>query len=188
MHRARAQGDGGDPPPHRRRQGGPDACLIPPWLVRIDVTLEPREVNGQPGAIFRARGNKVLFTLTLDVLDGQIQTIRSVSNPDKLRHVGFGGGRLGDRPRSGPGRAGTRIDRKSSTTSGRGSAGPGAAGPGRPRAGFLTGGCPGRPGQRWVMTVVTGSPNRRSACRGRSAPSQRENGWGRVATMISSNW
>ena len=59
-----------------------------PWLVRIDVTLEPREVNGQPGAIFRDRDHKVLFTLTLDVLDGQIQTIRSVSNPDKLRHVG----------------------------------------------------------------------------------------------------
>jgi RNA polymerase sigma-70 factor (ECF subfamily) len=59
-----------------------------PWLVRIDVTLEPREVNGQPGAIFRDRDNKVLLTLTLDVLDGQIQTIRSVSNPDKLGHVG----------------------------------------------------------------------------------------------------
>jgi RNA polymerase sigma-70 factor (ECF subfamily) len=59
-----------------------------PWLVRIDVTLEPREVNGQPGAIFRDRDNKVLITLTLDVLDGQIQAIRSVSNPDKLRHVG----------------------------------------------------------------------------------------------------
>jgi len=59
-----------------------------PWLVRIDVTLEPREVNGQPGAIFRARDNKVLFTWTLDVLDGRIQTIRSVSNPDELRHVG----------------------------------------------------------------------------------------------------
>jgi RNA polymerase sigma-70 factor (ECF subfamily) len=59
-----------------------------PWLVRIDVTLEPREVNGQPGAIFRDRGGKVLNTLALDVLDGQIQTIRSVSNPDKLGHVG----------------------------------------------------------------------------------------------------
>ena len=59
-----------------------------PWLARIDVTLEPHEVNGQPGAIFRDRDNKVLFTLTLDVLDGQIQTVRSVSNPDKLRHVG----------------------------------------------------------------------------------------------------
>jgi RNA polymerase sigma-70 factor, ECF subfamily len=59
-----------------------------PWLVRIDVTLEPREVNGQPGAIFRDRDNKVLFALTLDVLDGRVQTIRSVSNPDKLGHVG----------------------------------------------------------------------------------------------------
>jgi RNA polymerase sigma-70 factor, ECF subfamily len=59
-----------------------------PWLVRIDVTFEPREVNCQPGAIFRDRDDKVLFTLTLDVLDGRIQTIRSVSNPDKLGHVG----------------------------------------------------------------------------------------------------
>jgi len=59
-----------------------------PWLVRIGVTVEPREVNGQPGAIFRDRDNKVLLTMTLDVLDGQIQTIRSVSNPDKLGHVG----------------------------------------------------------------------------------------------------
>jgi RNA polymerase sigma-70 factor (ECF subfamily) len=57
-------------------------------LVRIDVTMEPREVNGQPGAVFRDRDNKVLSTVTLDVLDGQIQAIRSVSNPDKLGHVG----------------------------------------------------------------------------------------------------
>jgi hypothetical protein len=59
-----------------------------PWLIRIDVTPEPREVNGQPGAIFRDRDGKVLFTLVLDVLDGQIQMIRSVSNPDKLAHLG----------------------------------------------------------------------------------------------------
>ncbi len=59
-----------------------------PWLVRIDVTLEPHEVNGQPGAIFRDRDHKVLNTLTLDILDGQIQTIRSVINPDKLGHLG----------------------------------------------------------------------------------------------------
>jgi RNA polymerase sigma-70 factor, ECF subfamily len=63
-------------------------AAILPWLVRLDMTLEPREVNGQPGAIFRDRDSKVLLTLTLDVLDGQIQTIRSVSNPDKLGHLG----------------------------------------------------------------------------------------------------
>ena len=50
--------------------------------------MEPHEVNGQPGAIFRDRDNKVLTTWTLDVLDGRIQTIRSVQNPDKLGHVG----------------------------------------------------------------------------------------------------
>jgi RNA polymerase sigma-70 factor (ECF subfamily) len=59
-----------------------------PWLARIEVGLEPHEVNGQPGAIFRDRDGKVLYVLALDVLDGQIQTIRSVSNPDKLRHLG----------------------------------------------------------------------------------------------------
>jgi RNA polymerase sigma-70 factor (ECF subfamily) len=59
-----------------------------PWLVRIDVQVEPREVNGQPGAIFRDRDDKMLLALTLDVLDGQVQTIRTVSNPDKLGHLG----------------------------------------------------------------------------------------------------
>ncbi|MFV5992757.1 RNA polymerase sigma-70 factor [Streptomyces sp. NPDC056231] len=59
-----------------------------PRMARIDVTFEPHEINCQPGAIFRDRNDKVLHTLTLDVLDGQIQTIRSVINPDKLGHVG----------------------------------------------------------------------------------------------------
>ena len=57
-------------------------------FARIGVVLEPHEVNGQPGAIFRDPDGKVLSTLALDVLDGQIQAIRSVINPDKLGHVG----------------------------------------------------------------------------------------------------
>jgi RNA polymerase sigma-70 factor, ECF subfamily len=59
-----------------------------PGFVRIGVVVEPHEVNGQPGAIFRVRDNKVLSTLALDILDGRIQTIRTVINPDKLGHVG----------------------------------------------------------------------------------------------------
>lgn len=59
-----------------------------PWLVRIGVEVDPHEVNGQPGAIFRDRDNKVLSTWTLDVLDGRIQTIRLMQNPDLLGHVG----------------------------------------------------------------------------------------------------
>ncbi len=59
-----------------------------PLLTALDVKLEPHEVNGQPGAILRDRDDKVINTLALDVLDGQIQAIRAVSNPDKLGHVG----------------------------------------------------------------------------------------------------
>ena len=59
-----------------------------PMLVRIDAAMQSHELNGQPGAILRDRDGKVVSTLMLDVLDGQIQTIRAVVNPDKLRHVG----------------------------------------------------------------------------------------------------
>ena len=87
-------GDGGGKAPQLARSivgAGNVARVLTsffPWLVRIEVTFEPHEVNGQPGAIFRDRDGKVLYAVTLDVLDGQIQTIRSVSNPDKLRHLG----------------------------------------------------------------------------------------------------
>ncbi|MFJ1587856.1 RNA polymerase sigma-70 factor [Streptomyces sp. NPDC088197] len=59
-----------------------------PWFFRIDVTVEAHEINGQPGMIFRDRDRKVLNVWTLDVLDGRIQMINSVSNPDKLGHLG----------------------------------------------------------------------------------------------------
>ena len=59
-----------------------------PVLAKIDARVEQREVNGQPGAIVHDRDGEVVGTLTLDTLDGQIQTIRTVANPDKLGHVG----------------------------------------------------------------------------------------------------
>ncbi|MEU3274329.1 RNA polymerase sigma-70 factor [Saccharomonospora sp. NPDC006951] len=59
-----------------------------PLMLRVDVTVEPRDVNGQSGALFRDRDGKVLHTLILDVLDGRIQMIRGVANPDKLGHLG----------------------------------------------------------------------------------------------------
>ena len=63
------------------------ASMIPLFLG-IGGTLEPHVVNGQPGAIFRDRDGLVLNTWALDVLDGRIQAIRTVLNPDKLGHVG----------------------------------------------------------------------------------------------------
>jgi RNA polymerase sigma-70 factor (ECF subfamily) len=59
-----------------------------PSLTRLGVTVEPHEVNGQPGAILRDRDGGILQVLALDVLDGRIQTVRGVANPDKLGHLG----------------------------------------------------------------------------------------------------
>ncbi len=63
------------------------AAMFSPF-TQIGVVMEPREVNGQPGAIFRDREGKVVNTWAFDVLDGRIQTIHTVLNPDKLRHLG----------------------------------------------------------------------------------------------------
>jgi RNA polymerase sigma-70 factor (ECF subfamily) len=63
------------------------AALVTPFL-QLGGLVEPHEVNGRPGAIFRARDGKVINTWALDILDGRVQTIRAVLNPDKLGHVG----------------------------------------------------------------------------------------------------
>jgi len=59
-----------------------------PRLARIGATLDLRTVNGQPGALLRDREGKVAFTLALDVRGGEIHTLRSIGNPDKLGHLG----------------------------------------------------------------------------------------------------
>ncbi|WP_167045189.1 RNA polymerase sigma-70 factor [Salinibacterium sp. ZJ454] len=63
------------------------AAIVPPF-ARIGGVVEPHELNGQPGAIFRDRDGKVLNVLALDIRDGRIQMIRAVLNPDKLGHLG----------------------------------------------------------------------------------------------------
>jgi RNA polymerase sigma-70 factor, ECF subfamily len=55
---------------------------------RWKVTLERTAVNGQPGAIVRDPEGRVVNVLTLDIPAGAIQAVRSIVNPDKLRHLG----------------------------------------------------------------------------------------------------
>ena len=45
------------------------------------------EVNGQPGAVLVDTEGRPLVVISLDIADGQVQTVRAVSNPDKLRHL-----------------------------------------------------------------------------------------------------
>ena len=48
----------------------------------------PTWVNGQPGAVTYDAEDRVLNVFVLDIADGAVQAIRSVVNPDKLRHLG----------------------------------------------------------------------------------------------------
>ena len=55
---------------------------------QLGVHLRVAAINGQPGALaFDPRG-RLVGALSLDIADGQVQTVRSVVNPDKLRHLG----------------------------------------------------------------------------------------------------
>ena len=54
----------------------------------IDVLgLNHVEINGQPGAVLLGPNDEPVVVISLDIVDGLVQTVRAVSNPDKLRHL-----------------------------------------------------------------------------------------------------
>jgi RNA polymerase sigma-70 factor (ECF subfamily) len=57
-------------------------------MAELGVTAALREVNGQPGAVVLDSDGQVVNVFSLDIVDGAVQTVRSVINPDKLQHVG----------------------------------------------------------------------------------------------------
>ncbi|MDG4820860.1 RNA polymerase sigma-70 factor [Asanoa sp. WMMD1127] len=56
-------------------------------LPRLGVRIEVTDVNGQPGAMAFDTGNRLIAVVGLDIVEGRIQTIHAVVNPDKLRHL-----------------------------------------------------------------------------------------------------
>jgi RNA polymerase sigma-70 factor (ECF subfamily) len=52
------------------------------------VSLRPVEVNGGPGALFLDAQQRLIGVLALDIAGGQITSISSIVNPDKLTHLG----------------------------------------------------------------------------------------------------
>jgi RNA polymerase sigma-70 factor (ECF subfamily) len=54
----------------------------------LGVSLRQRQVNGQPGALVLDRAGNLINVFVLEIVDGFVQTVRSVINPDKLRHIG----------------------------------------------------------------------------------------------------
>jgi RNA polymerase sigma-70 factor (TIGR02957 family) len=55
---------------------------------RLDVAMRPVEVNGKAGALFLDPDGNLINVMSLDIAEGQIQAVRSIVNPDKLRHLG----------------------------------------------------------------------------------------------------
>lgn len=50
-------------------------------------SLRQVQVNGQPGAMVSDAAGKLIAVVVLDIADGHIQAVRSIVNPDKLRHL-----------------------------------------------------------------------------------------------------
>ena len=57
-------------------------------MQQVGVLIEPAEFNGQAGARLLAPDGRLISVFVLDIADGQVQTVRSIINPDKLRHLG----------------------------------------------------------------------------------------------------
>jgi RNA polymerase sigma-70 factor (ECF subfamily) len=89
-----AYGDGGGNGPSLPRPiNGRDKVLrlltaVSHTAREFDLHFEQLPVNGQPGALFLDADRRLLNVLALDILDGRIQAVRSVVNPDKLNHLG----------------------------------------------------------------------------------------------------
>ena len=55
---------------------------------RLHLSFEPALVNAQAGAVVRDPDGLVVTVLALDIAGGEISTIRSIVNPDKIAHLG----------------------------------------------------------------------------------------------------
>jgi RNA polymerase sigma-70 factor (ECF subfamily) len=56
--------------------------------VRLGASVQPTQLNGQPGLMFLDDDGRIGAVMSLEIADGVIQTIRGVTNPDKLAHLG----------------------------------------------------------------------------------------------------
>ena len=55
---------------------------------QLSISARPTWINGQPGFVSVDADGGIIAVIAFDVLDGMVQAIRSVVNPDKLQHLG----------------------------------------------------------------------------------------------------
>jgi RNA polymerase sigma-70 factor, ECF subfamily len=59
-----------------------------PFSQRLGVrSIRYAEVNGQPGALYLDPDGHPVAVVSLDIADDLVQTVRTITNPDKLRHL-----------------------------------------------------------------------------------------------------
>ena len=86
-------GDSGGVPPSWPRpitgsaQVGRLLVALGRQLARVGGSITQTEVNGQPGALFRAQDGSLISVMALDIADGQVTAVRSVISREKLRHL-----------------------------------------------------------------------------------------------------
>ncbi len=89
-----ADGGGKVPALGRTLQGrGRVARAIVGYLTKLaplmpEISLRPAPVNGAPGAVYIDGEGRLLGVIALEIGDGQIHSVSSVVNPDKLAHLG----------------------------------------------------------------------------------------------------
>jgi RNA polymerase sigma-70 factor, ECF subfamily len=88
-------GDGGGRAPAslrpvygRERVAGLFGQFKPWWFQRLGVhSIRYAELNGQPGALYLAADGHPVAVVSLDIADDLVQTVHTITNPDKLRHL-----------------------------------------------------------------------------------------------------
>jgi RNA polymerase sigma-70 factor, ECF subfamily len=83
---------GGIPPSWRRPIVGREhvaklLTVIASQVRHVRGSLRATEVNGQPGALALANDGSLIAVLSIDIVDGQVQTVRSVISRAKLQHL-----------------------------------------------------------------------------------------------------
>jgi Sigma-70, region 4 len=93
-HDVQLTGDGGGKVPTLARtlRGRTRVARTPiDWarrIARAGVSMRPVEVNGGPGALLLDTQQRPIGVRALEIAGGQITSIHSIVNPDKLTHLG----------------------------------------------------------------------------------------------------
>jgi RNA polymerase sigma factor (sigma-70 family) len=92
-HDVELTGDGGGKVPTLARplrgRSHVARMLINSVVARLpEVSLRLAEVNGGPGALYLDGRRRLIGVMALDIAGGQITSISSIVNPDKLKHLG----------------------------------------------------------------------------------------------------